>query len=405
MADADRAHDRPWLLLFGVWFIYASFGVVAASLAPLASVLIDDLDLTHGSLGAAMGAWQLVYIAAAVPAGILIDRIGTTTSIALGGLLIALSAGLRSLAVDGSTLIAAVMIFGLGGPIISAGAPKAIVEVFAGPNRGFAMGVYVTGPALGSIIALTLTNAILLPLFDGDWRILMRFWGAIVLLATVVWLIIARSRPRRTRQTTADERPLNYLASLRDTIKHPTVALVLVLGILVFMFNHGLNNWLPSILESHGFSPRTAGYWAAIPTAVGIVGSLVIPRLATPERRFIILIALAVAAVAASALFYSSASMPLLVALLLQGAVRSSMMTVLVLTLVELPEIGERKASLSTGLFFSAAEIGGMLGPLSLGLLYSPEAGFLHAFYALSAITAAILVGAILLRNSQSPAR
>ena len=65
-----------WLTLFGVWLLYGSFGLVATSLAPLASLIIDDLSMTHTEMGLAMGAWQLVYIFSAVPAGILLDRIG-----------------------------------------------------------------------------------------------------------------------------------------------------------------------------------------------------------------------------------------------------------------------------------------------------------------------------------------
>ena len=69
--------------------------------------------------------------------------------------------------------------------------------------------------------------------------------------------------------------------------------ILLGLSVCVFLFNHSLNNWLPEILKTHGMSPAEAGYWATIPTIIGIAGSLIIPRLATPERRFHILIALA----------------------------------------------------------------------------------------------------------------
>ena len=70
---------------------------------------------------------------------------------------------------DTTGLIMAVMIFGLGGPIISAGAPKVVVSSFTGATRGFAMGIYMTGPAIGSIISLTMMHSILLPAFDQSW--------------------------------------------------------------------------------------------------------------------------------------------------------------------------------------------------------------------------------------------
>ena len=73
-------------------------------------------------------------------------------------------------------------------------------------------------------------------------------------------------------------------------------------------------------------------------------------------------------------------------------------MTVLVLTLVELPGIGERYAGAASGLFFSAAEIGGVLGPLSLGFLYDLTHGFDTGLTILTGIAIAITLGANKLR-------
>jgi sugar phosphate permease len=81
-----------WLLLFGVWMLYGSFGLLASSLAPLASLVIEDLQMTHAEMGLAMGAWQLVYIFSAVPAGMLLNRVGAWYAMALGGILVGISA-------------------------------------------------------------------------------------------------------------------------------------------------------------------------------------------------------------------------------------------------------------------------------------------------------------------------
>ena len=171
------------------------------------------------------------------------------------------------------------------------------------------------------------------------------------------------------------------------------------MSISVFMFNHGLNNWLPELLQSHGLTAVNAGYWAALPTVIGIIGSLVIPRLATPERRFNILLALSAAAFLASLLLRFSEPESLVTGLLLQGIARSSLMTVLILTLVELPEIGERYAGVASGLFFSAAELGGVMGPLTLGLLYTPGGGFSSGLTLLTIITLTMILGSLLLRQ------
>jgi cyanate permease len=192
---------------------------------------------------------------------------------------------------------------------------------------------------------------------------------------------------------------------VRDIVAIPGVKLVLLMSVGVFLYNHGLNNWLPELLRSGGMSAEAAGYWAALPMLVGVVGSLVIPRLATPPRRFRILLALAACAGAASLLLQFTAPALLTSALVLQGLVRASLMTVLILTLMELPGLDNRQAGTASGLFFSAAEVGGVLGPLGLGVLFDVTGTFMTGLYALTLVAAALAAGALLLaRQSRSAA-
>ena len=381
------AHSAPaatpsrlrWLLLFGVWLVYGCFGLIAVSLSPLVQRIESDLGFSHAAMGSIMGVWQLVYIGAAVPCGLLLDRVLSRWSLLLGASLIAVSALGRSLATDYWTLLFAVGLFGIGGPIISAGAPKVIASWFEGKDRGLAMGIYMTGPALGGVAALTLTHSLLLPAFDNDWRPIFKLWAGLALGAGLLWWLLAshtKVRAHEVAQARDDAANSDARLGVRALLAIPGVQLVMLMSVGAFLFNHGLNNWLPEILRQGGMTLVQAGYWAAFPTLVGIVGSLVIPRLATPERRFGILLALFLIAAGASILLQFIAQPWLSLGLLLQGIARSAMMTVLILTLVELPGIGQRNAGAASGLFFSAAEIGGVLGPLGLGVIYQATGGF-----------------------------
>lgn len=388
----------PWLLLFGVWLLYGCFGLVATSLAPVASLVITDLGMSHAQMGLAMGAWQFVYIFSAIPSGILLDRIGARYALTLGGLLVGLSALARVLADDAGTLILAVMLFGLGGPIVSAGAPKVVVSAFTGASRRLAMGIYMTGPAIGSIVALSTTHSIFLPLFDQSWRAVLGLWSGLAFCTALVWFALATL----VKSSATIGKPSARVSQIRviaRLIKRPTVATILLMSISIFMFNHSLNNWLPELLRTHGLSAVKAGYWASIPTVIGILGSLIIPRLATPRGRFNILFGLSLVAFIASVLLRFNEPGVLLSGLLLQGIARSSLMTVLILILVELPEVGGRYAGVASGLFFAAAELGGVAGPLALGLMHDPEAGFSAGLTLLSAISVTVICGSALLRH------
>lgn len=393
-----------WLLLTGLWLCYFAFGAIAASLAPLVQPIRDDLGLSHAAMGSIMGAWQFVYIGAAIPAGMLLDRLGGRLALAIGIGFIAASAIGRSLATDYWQLLGAVMLFGIGGPIISSGAPKVVTGIFQGSQRGLAMGIYMTGPTLGGILVLTLTHPVLLPLFGQNWRPLLGLWGGVAVAAGLLWLAIASRFGPRVPGFSAEEAratlPASGPATIRALLGVGGVPLLLAMAVGAFLINHGLNNWLPELLRHGGMSLTEAGYWAAVPMLVGILGSLTIPRLATPERRYGILLGLCLAAVASCLLLTLTGSTGVTAgALLVQGLVRSSLMTVLVLTLVELPGIRQDQAGTASGLFFSAAEVGGVLGPLGLGVIYDLSGGFDAGLYFLAAAAAAMSLGTVRLKR------
>jgi len=225
-------------------------------------------------------------------------------------------------------------------------------------------------------------------------------WSCVALGAAVLWWSIATLCGRRVAGfVEAAEAPAQpgvaKRSVVRDLLDMSAVRLVLIMSVGVFLINHGLNSWLPELLRSGGMTTTAAGYWAALPMLVGILGSLTIPRLATPERRFGILTALCFTAAVSSLLLLSTQPLILTSALLLQGLVRASLMTVLILTLMELPGMNPRRAGTASGLFFSSAEIGGVLGPLGLGLLYDATGGFSTGLYALAAIGLLMVFGSL----------
>jgi len=382
-----------WWVLLGLWLLYASFGLIAASLAPMVARIEADMGMSHAAMGSIMGAWQLVYIFAAIPCGILLDRIGGRSALLIGALLIAASAAGRAFADDYTSFLAAVMLFGVGGPIVSSGAPKVVAELFSGSQRGLAMGIYMTGPAIGGVICLTLTNAYLLPLFDSQWRMVMLLWAVCAVLAGVIWWTLSKLTGLGGAREPGVYRHVPQLQSMAELISAPAVRVVLLMSVGVFLYNHGLNNWLPELLRLGGKSATQAGYWAALPTLVGILGSLLIPRLATPARRFRILGVLCVVALLASLMLHAEDDLTLGAALILQGIARSSLMTVLILTLVELPGIGEQRVGVASGMFFSAAEVGGVLGPLGMGVVYDVTGAFSGALAALTLVALALMYG------------
>ena len=393
-------------MLAAGWLAYVGFGLTSNSMAPLVAQITADLHLSHTAMGFVLGAWQLVYIGSAIACGAFLDRFGIRRGILVSGVVIILSGVLRASAENFATMLLAVGIFGLGGPLISAGSPKLVSQWFTGVERGRAMGIIITGAAVGGILSLTLTHSVMMPLLGGSWRNVLLAYAAAMAGIMLLWVLVTAHPAVRAleRRSAAEPKP-PQMQTLRALLDLPAVRIIMVMNVGVFAFNHGFNNWLPELLRHGGMTSDNAGYWAAIPALVGITASPIISRFATPERRFRILGMLLGAALLATVLLQFSAGPALFLGLILQGFSRGTLTAVLMLVLIESHGVGTRHAGAVGGLYFTAGEIGGMLGPLAIGTVFDLSGGFAAGLGATSVLLA-ILVGMVwVLKRVEQPAR
>ncbi|MGI9613753.1 MAG: MFS transporter [Acidimicrobiales bacterium] len=386
-----------WAMLGAVWAVYYGFGLVAGSLAPVISLVIDDLGLTRASMGVVLGAWQLVYLGAAIPAGRVIDRIGLRWSLGLASLLIATSGLARAGATGWWTLFAAVAIFGLGGPLVSVGAPKLIANWFNDHDRRTAVGVYTTAPALGTATALATTNSVLLPAL-GSWRFSVAALSLVTASTGLVWLAVAGRAPWTEPRIVAGGPRHSTLALLRL----PIVRTVLVIATGTFLFSHAMANWLVEVLRENGVSPAQAGGWAALVTVTGIVAGATIPRFASPKRRVPILMTVLILAAAGALVLRTAPSAALLIPALMAIGLARAATPIDMLALMDDPDVGPDRMAPAGGLFFTAGEIGGVLGPLLTGVLAQTSGGFQLPITVLAGVAFAMALVATRLRPIQA---
>ena len=375
-----------WLILALLWLLYFCFGLVTRSPSPLITPIIRDLKMSYSQMGFVLGSWQMTYIALAVMAGIIMDRWGIRKSIFAGAIVIGLSATLRSLSIGFVTLLIFVALFGAGGPMISIGCPKTISRLFKGKERGTAVGIYTTGPWIGSMTSLAATNSVVMPMVNHSWRLTFLCYGAVTFFFAALWWFL--SKDVETEQETAS---FNVIEVLKNLFKIHNVRIILLCGLMSFGIMHGYFAWLPKILEHQGYSPKTAGLAAAIPFITSIPAVLTIPR-SIPGRfrgRFIALMAILTSI---SILWVVAWRLPMTAGLLLYGATGSCLMPLLVLTLMETPEVASKYLGSATGVFFSVAEIGGFFGPFIVGYLVDLTDSFLAGTVFLSGLGAGIFM-------------
>ena len=400
--DAGPPHPYRWAMLGGVWLLYFAFALAIASMAPLVYRLLGDLGMDRAEMGTVLAAWQLTYIFSSVPCGGLLDPFGPRRMMFASILVIAASVALRGVASDYVTLLLAVMVFGLGGPLISSGAPKVVSLWFTGKERGLAMGIYFTGNATGGIIAVALTNSVFLPAVGGGWRDLMFVYALFVVLVGVIWLgISAHSASREMEAKLQAEEKRRSMDVFLELVRDPVVRLVLLMGLFILFYNHGMNHWLPDLLRSYGMTPSEAGYWAAIPTLFGMVASLSLPRMATPDKRFSILLGLFLCAAVAAILVLTASGPLLAVGLVLQGMCRGAMTSISILLLIESGDGNTSRVGAASGLYFSVGEVGGVLGPMSMGALAHATGDFDASLFMMFGIACLLMLILFRLRSVQ----
>jgi len=347
-----------------------------------------DLGLTRSTMGSILGAWALIYVFTAVPAGAFVDRLGLRTSLTLGGLSITASLLLRSVATSAPSLFAAVAVFGIGGPLVSIATPKLVASLFDEDSRRLPTGLGVASPAVGSALALAGTNPVLLPVGGESWRRVLLMIAGVAFVTTLIWLFASRA----VTHVAQGER--SNRARLRRLLGLTSMRRILTISLFSFFFAHALSNWLPEILSDNGQSDNRSGYLAALSVTVGIAGALVIARLVPSHRRphalVVIFLVLTATVLGLSTLSFT----PLVVSLALLGFSRAGIIPLLFLEIMGDPDIELEDIGAATGLFFAVGEIGGFCGPYAVGYIADRTDGFESATVALAGVCVAAAIPA-----------
>jgi CP family cyanate transporter-like MFS transporter len=360
-----------WVVLGLLWLIYAAFGLISRSIFPLVTPILRDLSLSYTEMGIILGSWQLTYIPASLAAGPILDRWGARKSLLFGALIMCLSAVLRYFADGFLSMLISVALFGAGGPMISIGGPKVISERFSGKSRGTAIGIHMMGPGIGGVLALTLTNSLVMPLTGNSWKLTFVIYGLLVFFVGLLWWFFSRA----TRGESSHE--AGIVEVFRGLIKVRNVRIILAMALLSFFITHGLFSWLPRILETGGMSAPAAGFAAALPLAAGIPALLAIPRLIPVHQRGRFL-ALSSLLVAISLLTVVNSSGILLISgLIILGITGSCFMPMMLLVLMDTSEVETRYMGSAGGMFFCVAEIGGFSGPFIIGAFVDISGAFM----------------------------
>lgn len=355
------------------YFLYTfSWFSLAAYLTPI----IEGIGLTSTEAGIVAGAVQLSYIPLSLASGLVIDRLGSRNSLAVGIGIIGTAHVLRGIADGFVTILAPTLLLGVGGTAVTFGLPKLVSELFPADRSGSMSSVYIVGATLGSATVFGLARPVLGP-FAGGWRPFFVGTGLFVLGFAAFWTISSRYLWNRVEQfpEQADDQSFS-LSSIREDIvsvfTHRGLLLLVVIGTMRLFIAHGFSAWLPTILESRGMAAGIAGTITSLFIVIRILGIVSIPVLSDrfSTRRLPIIGCGIAGTVGMIGVLVGTGIPELLVSLVLVGVFIIGGLSPLIRAIpIELEGIGPRLTAVATGLIFAVGEIGGFMGPFLIGAL------------------------------------
>ncbi len=260
-------HRRAWLVALLVLAGCVNF-VDRSAVAIALPAIRGDLHLSEAESGLLLSAFAWSYAVAQLPAGSLVDRVGTRW--ALAGALTVWSGVQAATGLVGSLgqFIVARVALGLGEAPMFVGGARVCADRFAPAERALPMGLLNASASLGPALAPLVLTPLMLA---AGWRASFATLGAAGLVVAVLWGVVCRDMPRRGEQAPKIAGPVTWGRLLRQ---RTVWGLLIGFGGTVYV-TWLYVTWLPGYLvQRWHLAAAHAALWSAVPQVWGFLGAV-----------------------------------------------------------------------------------------------------------------------------------
>ncbi len=391
---------RAYGLVVAATLGYACLSVIWFSLPAYLPTIIEDVGLSSTEAGILAGAVPLTYVPLALFSGLAVDRVGPGRIIAVGAICYGFGQIGRSLSPGFASLLAFSLLIGVGATTITFGLPKLVSILFAPEETGRPSAIYLVGASAGSAFVFAVGRPVLGPALGG-WRPLFLWSGIVAVCYGVCWLALALSAGIDDGTDGGSFALESVVADLRLVLSHRELRLVVAVGTMYLLLNHGIQGWLPTILESRGISPAVAGRATSLFVAAYVAGVLAIPELADRfGARGLALVGCGLGVVVGMAgVIAGDAGAVAVAGIVVTGASTGGVSPLVRAIPPDLEGIGARLTGTAVGFIFAVGEIGGFLGPVLVGSARDLTGSFLPGLCLLLAAGAVVVLAGRALRG------
>jgi MFS family permease len=278
--------SRWWVVvLLALGCIIAYVDRVNLSFAIIDADFKHFFNISNTERGLVNSAFFWSYAALQIPAGWVVDRYGSKYPLAISFAVWSALTAFAAFTSAFASLFAVRLLLGVGEAALQPASMRWIRHNFDERQRGFAIGVFMSGskfgPAIGSVLAALLIQAY-------GWRAMFVILGAFALLWLLPWLYFVKD-DRHTgsaRHVATGSEPKEPIG---DLLKSP-ILLGVIIGTFAYMyFVYFCMTWMPAYLrEARGLSLTSSGAYTTFSFAgmatMSIIGGWLADRMIVAGR-------------------------------------------------------------------------------------------------------------------------
>jgi MFS transporter, FSR family, fosmidomycin resistance protein len=227
----------------------------------------SEFALSYAALGLLRSVLVGAMAALQIPAGIVAERFGAATVLAIGTAVSGLGFCFAGASAGFATLLGALLICGIGSSTQHPIASALVARAFAGPRSLHALGTYNFTGDLGK---MTLPATLSLMLLVMAWRPALAILGGVGLAVAVVIYIAA---PRFQHGVILHPQSEAYAAQARERPRY-AFPVLLAIGIIDTATRMAFLLFLPFVLRNKGASEQTIGLALTLVFTGGAAGKL-----------------------------------------------------------------------------------------------------------------------------------
>lgn len=265
------------------WHVVIAYSVVCAATqvlwltyATITTASSHYYGVSVGAVGWLAEIFPLLYVALAIPAGVLLDR-WFRPSLAVGGLLVAAGGILRLGGQSFAWAIAGQSVVAVAQPVVLSAVSKLAGEYLPLRHRASGIAVGSAGSFAGMLVALLLG-----PTLGGHGHIhrLLEVEGAIAVMPALALAITLRRRGHETNEHAAIEG-----SAARALWRMPPIRTLCRLVFIGFGIFVALATWLQQLLQPSHVTETQAGVLLVAMIIAGLVGCAVLPPIVARRHR------------------------------------------------------------------------------------------------------------------------